>query len=199
MRFIKLFEYFKSKVFQSVEELENYLRKFSIPISSWGTGKSKELRDLYEELVNDECKLIESGESLHRIIEFVGVEVFYKDDEGGIYHLVEDRQEFSDGRVRKRKMLSSVSEKMKFGESPSVAGVRGIKEELNIVVSASQLSNHRDIQFNGSSMSYPGLIAKYKGHQFTCYLNKEQFNADGYVEVQKRKKTFFKWIKSETT
>jgi hypothetical protein len=75
MRFIKLFEDFKSKDFQSVEELENYLRKFSIPISSWGTGKAKDLQDLYEELVNNECQLIENGESLHRIIEFVGVEV----------------------------------------------------------------------------------------------------------------------------
>ena len=195
MRFIKLFEDFKSKSFQSVEELENYLRKFSIPISSWGTGKAKTLQDLYEELINDECQLIESGESLHRIIEFVGIDVFYKDEKDNLYHLIEDRQEFNDGRIRRRKMLSSVSEKMKFGESPSIAGVRGIEEELNIKVSASQLTDHKDLQFNGSSMSYPGLIAKYKGHQFICYLTKEQFNLDGYVEIQKTKKTFFKWIK----
>ena len=195
MRLIKLFEDFNSKIFQSVDELENYLRKFNIPISSWGTGKAKDLEDLCYEIINKECQLIESGESLHRIIEFVGIKVYYKDEDDNLYVLREDRQEFNDGRVRRRNMPTSVAEKMQFGESPTVAGIRGIKEELNINVSSSQLIKHKDLQYNGSSMSYPGLLAKYKGHQFTCYLTKEQFNSDGYVEIQRTKKTFFKWTK----
>lgn len=195
MRFIKLFEDFKSKSFQSVQDLENYLRYFNIPISSWGTGKAKNLEDLYQELLDNECQIIQSGESLHRIIEFVGIKVFYKDNEGNIYSLKEDRQEFNDGRIRKRNMPTSVAEKIKLGESPTVSAIRGLKEELGIVVSSSKITNHQELNYNGSSMSYPGLITKYKGHQFTCFLNEDQFNIDGYIEIQKTKKTFFKWVK----
>lgn len=196
MRFIKLFENFEQQ-FNTVVDLENYLRKFSVPISQWGTGKAKTIEDLFDEVINKECFLIEDGESLHRTIEFVGIKVYYK-DEGSIYKLVEDRQEFNDGRVRKRKMPTSVAEKMTFGESPTVAAIRGIKEELGIIISASQLKDKSELVYSGSSMSYPGLIAKYKGHEFTCFITKSQFNPDGYIEVQKRKKTFFKWVKSET-
>lgn len=195
MRFIKLFEDFKSKIFQSVQELENYLRKFDIPISSWGTGKSKNLEDLYNEILNKECSLIESGESLHRIIEFVGIKIFYKTEDGNLYFLKEDSQEFNDGRVRRRNMPTSVAEKMKFGESPLGAAVRGIEEELDVKISSAQLTNKTDIIYNGSSMSYPGLRSKYKGVGFVCYLNKNQFKESGYVEVQQTKKTFFKWVK----
>ena len=40
-------------------------------------------------------------------------------------------------------MLSSVSEKMKFGESPSIAGVRGIEEELNITVKEVDMTSNQ--------------------------------------------------------
>ena len=57
------------------------------------------------------------------------------------------------------------SEKMKFGEDPLIAAIRGIEEELGIIVDANQLIKFRNLNYDGGSLSYPGLITKYKGHQ----------------------------------
>lgn len=194
MNKIKLFEEFNYER-ASIDELRNNLVEHGIPVDSWGTGQSKTLNHLFKEIENRECFLSDEGEYLTRYIEFVAIKVYYrKNDE--LYFLTEDRQEFNDGRVRRRKMPSSVSEKMKSGEDPLISAIRGIEEELGFRVESSQLSKRKDIVYNGSSISYPGLTAKYKGHQFTCYINDEQFDERGYIEVQKDKKTFFKWVKS---
>ena len=190
MKRIKLFENFD----YDLEKLKGQLSKFSIPFESWGTGKSKTLNHLLDELENDECGLTETDGSLTRSIEFVGIKIFYNSkDERWV--LKEDRQEFKDGRIRRRNMPSSVSEKMKFGEDPLNAAIRGIKDELGIDIKSTQLSKRRDLFYNGGSLSYPGLQTKYKGHQYICELEPHQFDTNGYIEVQKDKKTFFVWEK----
>lgn len=191
MKWIKLFEEFDS---HNLTDLKNYLSKFSIPIDTWGTGKSKTVEHLLDELMGDECHLTEQDDTLIRSIEFVGVKIFYRNQNSN-WQLKEDRQEFNDGRIRRRNMPSSVSEKMKFGEVPEIAAVRGIKEELGIEISKNQLTKRKDLFYDGGSLSYPGLKTKYKGHQFVCNLEEHQFNPEGYVEVQKDKKTFFVWHK----
>ncbi len=145
--------------------------------------------------MEEECSIVDEGGYLVRYIEFVGIKIYYVDKDEELWILKEDRQEFRDGRIRRRDMPSSVSEKMKFGENPMIAAVRGIKEELGVEIEESQLTKRRDLDFNGGSISYPGLRAKYKGHQFICYLNHNQFNPNGYIELQKDKSTFFTWKK----
>lgn len=190
---IKLFEEF-NEPWNNLNDLKSYLGKFSIPFEKWGTGKSKTVEHLQDELINSECSLTEEEGVLTRNIEFVGIKVFYKKD-GERWLLKEDRQEFNDGRIRRRNMLSSVSEKMKFGEDALLASIRGIKEELGIDVKAHQVSKRRDLHYDGGSMSYPGLKTVYTGHQFTCILDDSQFDPKGYIEVQRDKKTFFTWQK----
>jgi hypothetical protein len=190
---IKLYEEFNYEK-ASFDELRNNLVEHGIPVESWGTGQSKTLKHLYNEIESGECSLSDEGEYLTRYIEFVAIKVYYR-KEKELYFLREDRQEFNDGRIRKRNMPSSVSEKMKFGEDPLVSAIRGIEEELGFRVESSQLSKRKDIVYNGSSVSYPGLTAKYKGHQYICYITDEQFSDSGYIEVQKDKKTFFNWTK----
>jgi hypothetical protein len=191
MRIIKLYEEFNYERL-SIDELRNNLIDHGVPVESWGTGNAKTLNHLFKEIQEGECYLSDEGEYLTRYIEFIGVKVYYQ-EQGKMWFLNEDRQEFNDGRVRRRKMPSSVSEKMKSGEDPLVSAIRGIEEELGVKIESSQLSKRRDFTYNGSSVSYPGLSAKYKGHQYSCYLNKEQFNVNGYIEIQKDKKTFFVW------
>lgn len=189
---IKLFEEFES---HDIDSLKTYLSKFSIPIEDWGTGKSKTLNHLLDELKNEECELIEIDNTLIRTIEFVGIKIYYTSNDDERWVLKEDRQEFNDGRKRRRNMPSSVSEKMKFGEDPSKSAIRGIKEELGVDIRPDQLSKRKDLFYNGGSVSYPGLTTKYKGHQYICQLEQSQFNPNGYIEVQKDKKTFFVWHK----
>ena len=190
---IKLYEEFNYEK-ASFDELRNNLVEHGIPVESWGTGQSKTLKHLYNEIESGECSLSDEGEYLTRYIEFVAIKVYYRKEED-LYFLREDRQEFNDGRIRKRNMPSSVSEKMKSGEDPLVSAIRGIEEELGFRVESSQLSKRKDIVYNGSSVSYPGLTAKYKGHQYICYITDEQLSDSGYIEVQKDKKTFFNWTK----
>jgi hypothetical protein len=191
MKWIKLFEEFES---HDLNSLKNYLNKFSIPIDNWGTGKSKTIEHLFDELKNEECFLTEIDGTLVRSIEFVGVKIYHNENNER-WVLKEDRQEFNDGRIRRRNMPSSVSEKMKFGEDILKSAIRGIKEELGVDISTSQLSKRKDLFYDGGSVSYPGLKTKYKGHQFICELQSHQFDPSGYVEVQRDKKTYFVWHK----
>lgn len=195
MRYLKIFEDFKFSSISNLNELKSKLVEYGVPINLWGTGKSKTVEHLLEEISEKECTVVDEGGYLVRYIEFVGIKVYYIDKDDNTWTLKEDRQEFHDGRVRRRNMPSSVSEKMKSGEDPSIAGVRGLKEELGIDIEESQLKKRKDLDFNGGSISYPGLKAKYKGHQFICYLNDAQFVSGGYVERQKDKSTFFVWKK----
>jgi hypothetical protein len=191
MKWIKLFEEFN----ENISELINILKKYNVPVDLWGMGKSKTIQHLQDELIEKECSLVEKENQLIRYIEFVGIKIYFRDQNNNLWALKEDRQEFKDGRVRRRNMPNSVSEKMKFGEDPAISAIRGIKEELGIDVEKDQLIKRRDLDYNGGSLSYPGLITKYKGHKFTCYLNINQFDINGYIEVQRDKSTFFVWKK----
>ena len=191
MNWIKLFEEFDHELI----DLTNLLKQHDIPCDLWGTGKSKTINHLLDELKNNECELKLISSNLTRSIEFVGIKIFYTDEEGQKWFLKEERQEFKDGRIRRRNMPSSVSEKMKSGEDPLISGIRGIREELGVKVYAHQLIKHKDLHYDGGSLSYPGLETKYKGHKFICELEKSQFNPVGYIEVQPDKKTFFVWNK----
>ena len=82
---------------------------------------------------------------------------------------------------------------MKVGEDPRESLKRGIEEELGILLDDNQISEGKGIREEDTSDSFPGLMTRYKGHNFTCTLNKFQFNPEGYVEIQKDKKTYFIW------
>ena len=191
MYLIKLFEEFDHELI----DLTNLLKQNNIPCDLWGTGKSKTINNLLDEIKKNECELKIISNSLTRFIEFVGVKVYYTDEDGQTWLLREDKQEFNDGRVRRRNMPNSVSEKMKSGEDPLISAIRGLREELDIKVYSHQLRKHRDLNYDGGSLSYPGLDTKYKGHKFICELEKQQFNPIGYIEVQSDKRTFFVWNK----
>jgi len=198
MKYIKIFEDFNLDEITGLSELTNKLKEYKIPVDYWGTGNAKTIEHLLDELKNDECSILDEGGYLVRYIEFVGIKVLYKDKEGNVFRLREDRQVFKDGRERRRPdMTASVAEKMKFGEDPLRSAIRGIEEELDIKVTTDQLRKLRDLSYDGGSQSYPGLKTKYKGHQFTCFLNDKQYKPNGYIEVQKDKSTYFVWHKRE--
>ena len=110
----------------------------------------------------------------------------------------EDYQKFKkDNRVRKRDSEFSVAEKMIEGENAVEAAIRGVKEELGIDIKKEQLKKKVENKLGErkDSNSYPGLHTIYRENSFTCVLTDDQYNEDGYVENQKDKSTYFKWIK----
>ena len=187
MRFIKLFENFN--YVKSIDELKLLLDQYNIDYSSWGKGSSKNVNSLFNEIKNKECSIeIIDGEPV-RSVEVATLMITYKGQK-----LKEDYQKFTDGRVRRRNNPSSCSEKMLMGENQVDAALRCMKEELGIDAKASQLRNYRSEESkNRDSMSYPGLRMDAIGHKYDCELTDDQYDEEGYVEIQKDKSTFFIW------
>jgi hypothetical protein len=175
--------------------LGEILKAHGVPVEKWGINAAKSVNHLQKEIDNKECYIDYIGpeKELVRFVEFVGINVTYKN-----FILKEDRQEFVDGRIRRRDMQSSVSEKIIHGEDPKIAAVRGMEEELGLKIDPNQLRGESKLTYYDTSVSksYPGLKSKYRGAQFDCELTDDQFNKEGYVEVQDDKSTYFVWVKN---
>lgn len=183
----------KNIIPKSIEELEEILKENGIKTKDYGKGSAKTIEHLFNEIKNDECSIRIEDDEIIRNIEFVGIEIFHDD-----LRLKEDYQKFKkDNRVRKRDSEFSVAEKMIEGENAVEAAIRGVKEELGIDIKKEQLKKKVENKLGErkDSNSYPGLHTIYRENSFTCVLTDDQYNEDGYVENQKDKSTYFKWIK----
>jgi len=182
-----------SRQFESLEsgsntDLKSYLIGYGISVNEWGKGYAKTIEHLAKEIESNECSLVDKNGVLVRGIEFVMCEIFYK----GL-KLKEEKQIFKDGRERTRVKESSMSEKMEIGEDPLDSLIRGIGEELGVVVREDQLIPDGSINRESESVSFPGLTTRYLGHKYSCTFNESQYNPEGYVEHQKDKSTYFIW------
>jgi hypothetical protein len=179
-----------------LQGLRNYLTGHNIQVDNWGKGSAKTLEHLLKEINEGETVLAERGNELLREIKVASITVTY-DDGGDKYVLVEDRQEFNDGRVRRRALEGSVSEKVLPSETPEAAAERGLKEELGITdVKLVKTAEKEEIE---ESQSFPGLKTMYSIYRFNAELNEEAYwmfrPPTGFVEKQGDKKTFFVWKK----
>jgi len=180
---------------QSIELLEK-----TLDTSKFGIGEAKKWEDLIEEIKKGECEIRQENEGLPvRIVRVVFIQVWRHNQR---LHqnqiLVEDRQEFADGRIRKRD-LKGIAEKAKFGKDPFAEAVRGLEEELGIKVLRSLLkpiflgSNNTNVEIETKdSPSYPGLKTQYEKHHFQYQLPIEHWKEE-FVESQPDKTTYFVW------
>jgi hypothetical protein len=170
-------------------ELERILGIQKIDWQKWGTGDSKTVDHLLNE--------INTGESiLNGIIRFekgVNIDVYYRQKET-IWKLIEEKQVFTDGRVKRRNLSTSIGEKMKPGESPLETAARGMREELGIIGVAFASLRFED-QPLVPSTSFPGLFTKRNVFFFETTLSAEQYNPEGYREIQADKTNYFIWIR----
>jgi hypothetical protein len=189
---------------QTLDQLAQHLREHSIPIDSWAQGDSKALEQLFVEVEAKETRLILENGKLYRQIALVSLEVRHLSENGEDLCLYEDRQEFGDGRVRCRDLGgdSGVSEKIVADESPELACIRAMKEELGFVAQATP--RYLGIRHEQRlSSSYPGLMTKYTIHDFSVSLAEAEFSPQGYVEHgetlvssgQISLNTYFRWRK----
>ena len=118
MKYLKLYDSFNQ------ETLEEKLLRFDIPLSEWGKGSAKNIRHLQKEIDDKETVLEERNGELIRKVSVVAVAV-----ENNGKRLVEDRQEFSDGRVRRRG-TRRCGEKCIAGETSEQSAIRCLEEEL---------------------------------------------------------------------
>lgn len=180
----------EAEIIAKTDEVTKLLQDHNVPISEWGTGEAKTLRDLVTEILTGESNLMIIGSEVFRQVEIVHVDVRYATDyvEKVLY---EAKQVFADGRTRERH-LSGVSEKMIPGEDPTSAAKRALSEELgiNTNLNIESLSSTEETK---PSQSYPGLNTQYKKHEARVFLPESAYNPRGYTEVQPDKITHFAW------
>lgn len=174
------------------------LRSNNIPTGEWNKGNAKGVRDLAGEVLRGESTLFKEGGELIRRVEEVHIDIRYTTPEGVELQLVEDRQEFNDGRVRERGHIG-VREKAKPKERSVSAARRGIAEELGITRGFLLESLGTSEEVRDSGYSYPGLKTKYIIHEMKTKFEDEAYNPEGYKEVQADKTTYFVWREVENT
>jgi hypothetical protein len=174
------------------------LKYHGVDTRVWGSGQAKTVEHLVTEILNSESMLIETehGELL-RVVEIADATITFTEASGIVYKLTEDRQEFADGRVRRRERLKDISlaEKVSPGEDPEQALLRGIDEELGITgkiqITGSPILEEKQVE----SLSFPGLNTQYRVHKFNLTISADSFVPDGYQEHQTDKTTYFIWEK----
>jgi hypothetical protein len=173
---------------KNLEHLNQTLNDYDINPNDWGNGETRTLKELYKEIVDGETELSDNFGELIRTVTVVGIVVTCND-----FKLKEDRQEFTDGRIRHRDLTVSCAEKLIKGETPKQAAVRCIKEELGIEIHESELVPHVNHSTADMSSSYPGLKCVYHRNQFDYEMKMEFFKPEGYQEFQENKTTYFIW------
>jgi len=174
-------------------ELKKLLEDSGIDTSKWGKGEAKTIKHLQGEIDRGESVLEKDGMgNLIRRVSVVGAGIYYVSPKGERYRLKEDKQIFQDGRERRRDYGHAVSEKMKPGEDPRVAIIRGIREELGIDGKIETQMSWEDEKVL-LSPSYPGLLSNYHRYEFEVMLSKDQFKRNGYIERQEKMDTYFIW------
>lgn len=189
----------RTKTLSTEHDLETFtarLKQKGLPLDQWtGEKGTKTPEKLFEEIQAGETTLeiTENGEII-RVVRVVAGDVYYRERETGkTYRLREDRQEWADGSVKQRPYLrGAVAEKMKAGERPQEAVLRGIKEELGLE-GTFKLQEPEEIREQKETGTYPGLQSEYVIHKVPVFIDQASFNPKGYREVQKSKTTYFVW------
>ncbi|MBU1084930.1 MAG: hypothetical protein ABIJ43_04430 [Candidatus Beckwithbacteria bacterium] len=181
---------------ETPETLGGYLSGKGVSVSEWGKNEAKTVRHFFNEIKNGDCVLVDTSEGLRRRVVSANVRVYHQADDD-LFYLKEDRQEFKDGRVRKRDWFTwSASEKVKPTESIEEGGERVLREELKIQGDLNIVRKEVKPE-STESPSYPGLHTEYQSNFFDAYLTDKQYNPDGYIEEQPDKITYWVWEKVE--
>jgi len=171
----------------NLESCIELLTRHGIDVALYGTGKAKTIAHLVKEVNEGECTLISSDKGLVRELNVVSAMVYYE-----TLVLKETKQVFADGREKVRTKDSSVSEKLQPGEDPWEGLKRGITEELAIQGELDIVQLDTEV-VERESDSFPGLLGRYNLYKFNVYLTPEQYQPEGYMEIQSDKVTYFGW------
>lgn len=176
-----------------VEQLLKVLLNAGVPVEEFGTGVAKTVHHLLAEVQDGESiiKVMPNGEIL-RELSVVWVDVSYVHPSGDTYRLREDRQEFKDGRVKRRILQSSLGEKLKPEENPEVAVFRALEEELGV-------TDVEGVEYVDSEEktlipdTYPGVTSSYKFYKYATTIGDAAFKPEGYIEEQSDKTNYYVW------
>ena len=177
----------------TLEKLKEKLEEAKINTRKWGENGVKTVQHLLDEMNNGETKLvINTEEKLIRFVKVVAINVYYHMDDKYAWKLVEERQQFPDGTIKRRNIDTSLGEKIRGNENPTESAIRALKEELGFDMPYT-LTPLKSILREKESEFFPGLLSSYETHFFSCSIPLRLFKAKGYVEKKAEKKIFFIW------
>ena len=150
---------------KSLQELKDWLTKKGIDFSRWGSGSTKTVKHLWQEIVDQEICLQDNPPL--RISAIVQIII-----RRGDRILIEVEQEFDDNRSRPRNRPPT--EKMKYSESYLDTASRCLQEELSLKPHQFQIINatYQRREEHLESSSYPGLCTRYILHIVEAKVNK---------------------------
>lgn len=169
------------------------LRKHGVSTETWGTGSAKTLGHLVSEVIEGETTLVEDeAGNLVRVVSILYVNVLFAAPNRTL-RLREDRQVFADGRERRRTLEGSLAEKLKAGEEADDRAVsRALQEELG-TSRVLKIADCGITLVEQDSPSFPGLRMRATHRHFDAMLHDASYRAEGYVERQHDKSTYFVW------
>jgi hypothetical protein len=176
------------------QQLILLLQQYGIQLDCFGQKNAKSLDHLLTEIGDGETILAEQDGRLVRKVSVLGVDVFANINDSA-QHLIEDRQVFVDGRVRRRQMPTSISEKLHQSEDVYDAVARALEEEIGVRKFTLLTTTPKTRVEVEDSPSYPGILSEYTKYEVEILLDSSEYCSDGYREVQKDKTTHFVWEK----
>lgn len=177
----------------SLDELLEKLVVGGVPVETYGTGNAKTIHHLLSEVNEGESVMfVDAKGTLTREVNVLWVDVLCELSNGDVYILKEDRQEFKDGRVKRRGIDSSIGEKLKPSETPEDAVERALQEELGVYETKSvNKIGYTERTFTPDT--FPGIESTYRMHKYVSMIPESEFTPNGYVEYQSDKTNFYTW------
>ncbi|MDB5180458.1 MAG: hypothetical protein JWO54_216 [Candidatus Saccharibacteria bacterium] len=177
----------------TLDQLMEKLIAGNVPVDQFGVGNAKTVLHLLTEIVEGETVMtIDDNHNVYRNVNVLWADVLCELADGKVYILREDRQEFKDGRVKRRALGSSIGEKLKPSESPEDAINRALQEELGVKT----IDRIHKIGYNERTFipdPFPGLESSYQMHKFVTVIPESEFKSEGYVEYQQDKTNYYVW------
>ena len=160
----------------------------ALPIHLYGVGIAKSFQHLCREIEEGETEIIWENSHPIRVVQFAFVEIFSHAGKT----LIEDRQEFADGRIRRRG-FRGISEKLKPSEDSLDGAKRGFIEELGLNPESLKLEFvGMDVEEKESG-SYPGLMTRYTKFHYKTEIPIEMYQEEYIEKCSDGIKTFFVW------
>lgn len=177
------------------QEILQILEQHNIDYTVWGKAKaSKPLEDFLEEVLSSESTIlkVENGQAW---IDASGASVTLWTPsvvENRTWHFLrEDRQEWHNGRSRKRDLICSIGEKALHNEDPHKTLQRCFEEEMNMKVTLN-IGKPQTVSFFQDSESFPGIKRNYHINHWDA-LMPEHMLQEEYVEKQSKKNNYWRW------
>lgn len=177
-------------------DLSRFLWSNDVSTSEWGTGATKTLGHLVDELNAGESTIhVDDSQRVCRHVRAVDIDVLSTRVDGAVEYLYEARQVFADGTERVRDRDSSIAEKFAADEVADTAAWRGIKEEIGLGRRDVRglYRTKKSLKIEQSSESYPGVKSLYLLVGYAAMLTPSAYRPEGYEEVTEEKTTYFEW------